>query len=78
MKKLTVKEILELTSEELENMMTDIQKEKMFDILCYNQESDKYNAFLTFLQDAAKQSDLEEDEEYITIDEYLEYLEEMI
>lgn len=29
MKKLTVKEILELTSEELENMMTDIQKEKM-------------------------------------------------
>lgn len=78
MKKLTVKEILELTSEELENMMTDIQKEKMFDILCYNQESDKYNAFLTFLQDGAKQSDLEEDEEYITIDEYLEYLEEMI
>lgn len=78
MKKLTVKEILELTSEELENMMTDMQKEKMFDILCDNNESDKYSAFLTFLQDGAKQSDLEEDEEYITIDEYLEYLEEMI
>ena len=77
MKKLTVKEILELTIEELENMMTEEQKERMFKILEKNAESNKYSAFLTFFQDGAEQSGLEENQEYVTIDEYLEYLEEL-
>ncbi len=75
--KLTVKEILNLTSEELKEMMTSEQVDRMFEILKDNAESNKFSAFLTYFQDGAKESGLNENEEYCSIDEYLEYLEEM-
>lgn len=77
MKKLTIKEINNLTIEELEAMMTKEQTEKMFEILKNNAESNKYSAFLSLLQESADNSGQEEDEEHVSIDEYLEFLEEM-
>lgn len=77
MKKLTIKEINNLTIEELEAMMTKEQTEKMFEILKNNAESNKYSAFLELLQESADNSGQEENEEHVSIDEYLEFLEEM-
>lgn len=77
MKKLTIKEINNLTIEELEAMMTKEQTEKMFEILKNNAESNKYSAFLGLLQESADNSGQEENEEHVSIDEYLEFLEEM-
>lgn len=77
MRKLTVKEINNLTIEKLEATMSDNQKERMFKLLEKNAESNKYSTFLSLLQDSANSSGQEEDEEHVTIDEYLDYLEDM-
>ena len=66
-----IKEILNLTSEELEKMMTEEEFERMQN-LGLNVET-----LLDALQDSAKLSGQEDDEEHTTIDAYLDYLEEM-
>lgn len=67
-----IKEILNLTSEELEKMMT-------------NEEFDRMQAlgfeytwqFLDTLKESARESGQDEDEEHTTISAYLDYLEEI-
>lgn len=66
-----VKEILNLEVEELENIMTDEEFDTMRNL---NFESWQ---LLDMLQDSARQSGQDEDEEHITISAYLGYLEEM-
>ena len=66
-----IKEILNLTSEELEKMMTEEEFDRMQE-LGLNE-----NTLLDALQDSARESGQEEDEEHITISAYLDYLEEM-
>lgn len=66
-----IKEILNLTSEKLEKMMTEEEFERMQN-LGLNVET-----LLDALQDSAKLSGQEDDEEHTTIDAYLDYLEEM-
>ena len=66
-----IKEILNLTSKELEKMMTEEEFERMQN-LGLNVET-----LLDALQDSAKLSGQEDDEEHTTIDAYLDYLEEM-
>lgn len=71
-RKLKVKEILNMTSEELEKMMTEEEFERMKELgFEYTWE------LLDVLQDSARESGQEEDEEHVTIFEYLDYLEEM-
>lgn len=71
-RKLKVKEILNMTSEELEKMMTEEEFERMKELgFEYTWE------LLDVLQDSARESGQEEDEEHVTISEYLDYLEEM-
>lgn len=66
-----VKEILNLTAEELEKIMTNEEFEKMQNL------GFKYTwQFLDKLQESARLSEQDENEEHITISEYLEYLEE--
>lgn len=67
-----VKEILELTSEELERMMTEKEYDRMKDL-----EIENAWQLLDMLQDSARQSGQDEDEEHITISAYLDYLEDM-
>lgn len=66
-----IKEIKNLTSKELEKMMTEEEFERMQN-LGLNVET-----LLDALQDSAKLSGQEDDEEHTTIDAYLDYLEEM-
>ena len=66
-----IKEILNLTSEELEKMMTEEEFDRMQE-LGLNE-----NTLLDALQDSARESGQEEDEEHTTISAYLDYLEEM-
>ena len=66
-----IKEIKNLTSKELEKMMTEKEFERMQN-LGLNVET-----LLDALQDSAKLSGQEDDEEHTTIDAYLDYLEEM-
>ena len=66
-----IKEILNLTSEKLEKMMTEKEFERMQN-LGLNVET-----LLDALQDSAKLSGQEDGEEHTTIDAYLDYLEEM-
>lgn len=72
MKKLTIKEILEMSADELEIMMTEEEFDRM-----RNLDLEYSWKLLDLLQEGARLSGLEEDEEYITINEYLEYLENM-
>lgn len=67
-----VKEILNLESEELEKMMTEEQFDKM-------QELGFQYAWqlLDAIQDGARQSGMNDDEEYTTVEEYLNYIEDM-
>lgn len=66
-----VKEILELTSEKLEGIMTNEEYDKMQEL---NLDT---NTLLDALQDSARQSGQDENEEHITISAYLDYLEDM-
>lgn len=66
-----IKEILNLTSEELKEMMTEEEFERMQN-LDLNE-----NTLLDALQDSARLSEQEDDEEHITISAYLDYLEDM-
>lgn len=70
--KLTVKEILNMSSEDLEKMMTEEQFSRM-----QNLGIEQTWQLLNAMQDGAKQSGLRDNEEYISINEYLDYLEEM-
>lgn len=67
-----VKEILNLTSEKLEKMMTDEEFERMKNL------GFEYTwQFLDTLKDSARASEQDEDEEHVTISDYLDYLEDM-
>ena len=71
-RKLKVKEILNMTSEELEKMMTEEEFERMKDL------GFEYTwQLLDCLQDSARASGQDEDEEHVTISDYLDYLEDM-
>jgi len=67
-----IKEILKLESEELEKMMTEEQFDKM-------QKLGFQYAWqlLDAMQDGARQSGMNDDAEYTTIEEYLNYIEDM-
>lgn len=67
-----VKEILELTEKELKEMMTEEQYDRMQEL-----GIDEDWKLLDMLQDSARQSGQDEDEEHITISAYLDYLEDM-
>lgn len=72
MKKLKIKEILNMTSKELVDLMTEEQYERMRDM------GIEYAwRLLEFLQDGARASGLKPNDDYVTMDEYLEYLEEI-
>ncbi len=67
-----VKEILNLKAEELEKMMTEEEFDRMHNLgMQYAWE------LLDVLQESAKLSGQDEDEEHITISAYLDYLEDM-
>ena len=66
-----IKEIKNLTSKELEKMMTEEEFERMQNLGLNT------NTFLNALQDSAKLSGQEDDEEHTTIDAYLDYLEDI-
>lgn len=72
MKKLTVKEILNMESEDLEKMMTNEEFERMQKL-----GIDQTWKLLDALQESARSSNQDEDEEHISISEYLDYLEDM-
>lgn len=72
MKKLKIKEILDMTSDELLDLMTDEQYERMRDM-----GIEHAWRLLEFLQDGARASGLKPNDDYVTMDEYLEYFEEM-
>lgn len=67
-----VKEILEISAEELEKRMTEVEFERM-----KNLGFDYTWEFLDELQESARLSGQHEDEEHITISAYLDYLEDM-
>lgn len=67
-----VKEILNMKAEELEKMMTDEEFKRMKKL-----GFEHTWQLLDALQDSARQSEQDEDEEHITISAYLDYLEEM-
>lgn len=66
-----IREILNIESEELEKMMTEEDYKKM------NTLNINTLQLLDMLQDSARQSNQDEDEEHISISAYLDYLEEM-
>lgn len=71
-RKLKVKEILNMDDEELEKMMTEEEFERMKEL------GFEYTwQLLDVLQDSARASGQDEDEEHVTISEYLDYLEEI-
>lgn len=67
-----IKEILEMDEKKLEDLMTEEEFERM-----QNLGFEYTWQFLDTLQESARESGQEEDEEHITIDAYLDYLEEM-
>ena len=67
-----IKEILNLTSEELEKMMTNEEFDRMQEL-----GFEHTWQLLDALQESARESGQDEDEEHITISAYLDYLEEM-
>ena len=72
MKKLTVKQILNMNDDELERMMTNEQFERMKEL------GFKYTwQFLDCLQESATLSNQKENDVHTSIDEYLDYLEDM-
>lgn len=74
MKSLKVKEILELNEEKLNKMMTDEQHNRMLKLGM----KDVWE-LVDLLQDGVKmnQSDYDLNDDYTTIDEFLEYLEDI-
>lgn len=72
MRKLKIKEILDMTSEKLLDSMSDEQYERMRDM-----GIEHVWRLLEFLQDGARASGLKPNDDYVTMDEYLEYFEEM-
>ena len=66
-----IKEILNLTSEELEKMMSDEEFERMQNLGL------NINTFLNALQDSAKLSGQKDGEEHVSISAYLDYLEDI-
>lgn len=66
-----VKEILELTNENLEKAMTSEEFDRMQELGLETWQ------LLDALQDSARESGQDEDEEHITISAYLDYLEDM-
>ena len=66
-----IKEILKMEAEDLERMMTEEEFERMQD-LGLNE-----NTLLDALQDSARLSGQDDDEEHITISDYLDYLEDI-
>lgn len=66
-----VKEIKKLEVEKLEELMTEEEFNKMIKLNL------KAWQLLDLMQDGVNQSDLEDDEEFTTISEYLDYIEEM-
>lgn len=66
-----IKEILNLNVEELKNMMSDEEYERMQNL---NLEAWE---LLDALKDSARLSGQEDDEEHTTINEYLDYLEDV-
>lgn len=67
-----IKEILNLTAEELEKIMTEEEFERMQKLgLKYTWQ------LLDALQESARLSGQEDDEEHVTISAYLDYLEDM-
>ena len=72
MKKLTIKEILKMEDDELEKIMTKEEISKM-----QNLGIEHIWQLLNAMQDGARLSGLGENEEYITIMEYLNYLEDI-
>lgn len=69
---MTIKQILELNEKELTKMMTDEQYDRMR-ALGY----ERTWKFLDMLKDSARLSSQDENEEYMTISQYLEYLEQI-
>ena len=67
-----IKEILNLTDEELEKMMTEEEFDRMQDL-----GFEHTWQLLDALQESARESGQDEDEEHTTISAYLDYLEEM-
>lgn len=67
-----VKEILNLKADDLEKMMTEEEFERMKNL------GFEYTwQFLDTLKDSARLSGQEDDEEHTTINEYLDYLEDV-
>lgn len=72
MKQLTVKQILNINDDELEEMMTDEQFDRMLDL------GFKYTwQFLDMLRESARLSGQKPNEKHTSIEEYLEFLEDM-
>lgn len=71
MKKLTVKEILELNESELEKLMTSEEVERMTSL------NINITSFLEMLQESAKLGEQAENEVHTSISQYLDYLEEI-
>lgn len=67
-----IKEILEMEAEDLERMMTDEEFERM-----QNLGFEYTWQLLDALQDSARESGQDDDEEHITISAYLDYLEDI-
>ena len=67
-----VKEILNLTDEQLEKMMTEEQFERM-----HNLGFEYVWQFLDVLQESARTVCQNEDEEHVSIEAYLDYLEDI-
>lgn len=67
-----VKEILEMNADELEKKMTEEEYNKMQELGIEHSWQ-----LLDMLQDSARQSNQNEDEEHISISAYLDYLEDM-
>ena len=67
-----IKEILKMEAEDLERMMTEEEFERMQDL------GFEYTwQLLDALQDSARESGQDDDEEHITISAYLDYLEDI-
>ena len=67
-----IKEILEMEAEDLERMMTEEEFERM-----QNLGFEYTWQLLDALQDSARESGQDDDEEHITISAYLDYLEDI-
>ena len=67
-----IKEILKMESEEFEKIMREEEYNKMKELGIENSWE-----LLDMLKESARESGQTEDEEHITISDYLDYLEEM-